>query len=92
MIRRRNWLPALLWTCFAAGLLVQACAPNLKIENRKFVLSTPTRAGQVFDPQPLIERERQMQLLAALLTGAAALGLAFCYRERFLRPSQSSTV
>ena len=88
MNTRRIWLPGLLWACFAAGLLVQGFAPNLQIENQRFILPAQTSAGQVLDPRALVERERRMQWLSALLTGGAALGLALCYRELFTRPGE----
>jgi hypothetical protein len=74
---RPSWTPALLWACLGAGLVLQGWAPHLPVERSRFILSSE----RVNNIAGLVERERRMQLLSALLTGAAALGLAFTHRD-----------
>jgi hypothetical protein len=82
--RKRSWLPALLWACFAAGLLVQGLAPHLKTENRRFQVPAPNSTNVVFNPKPIVERERSMNMLAALLTVSATAGLALQYKKQLI--------
>jgi hypothetical protein len=85
--RRRAWLAVLPWAIFAAGLLVQAFAPRLKIRNNAFVVPPPVVAeGKDFRPGEMITRERRMQLLSGILTLGGALGLGFRYRHVLVRP------
>lgn len=80
----QGWV-ALLWLCFGSGLILQALAPNLKVEQAAFVVPAPTRAGAMFDPRGVVEREKRMQVLALLLTSGAALGLCRSHRSLFGR-------
>ena len=79
---RRRLLGQLLWGIFGLGLLVQALAPRLRIENGVFILSPSlvSREGEL-DPAEIVQRERRMQLLSGALTLGGALGLAFYYRR-----------
>ena len=79
---RADVLKGLLWACFAAGLLVHGFAPNLKIERNRFIVPHEAVSGSV-TPRDVVERERRMRLLSAVLVAGAALGLAFCYRGAF---------
>jgi hypothetical protein len=82
-VGRRKLLGVFLWGIFGAGLAVQAFAPRLKIENNAFVIPPAlVSEGQTVSPAELIEKERRLQLLSALLTVAGALGLAFYYFHR----------
>ena len=85
---RRGWLGLLLWMAFGAGLLVQAFAPHLKIQNRQFVIP-PSLVSKGKAPDEIVGRERKMQLLSGILTVSSALGLGFYYRHVFLRPRSS---
>lgn len=78
--RRGNWVPGMLWALLGAGLLIQAFAPNLKIERNRFVVPPPAEQAQTLSPKAVVDRERQMQLLSALLAGLGTVGLAFRYR------------
>jgi hypothetical protein len=76
-------LVALLWACFGAGFVTQARAPNLKIENGRFVVPERDSAGAaISDPIGLVGIERRMQLWSGLLTGLSAVGLAAYYLRR----------
>src|SRR5262249_57204009 len=81
--RRGGWLAAFLWACFGVGLLLQGSAPHLQIERNAWVIPGELAARGEIDPRSLIDRERHTQLLAAVLTAGAALGLLFCYRDAF---------
>lgn len=84
---RQKWLAVLLWAAFAAGLLVQALAPRLKVENNAFVLPAPVMSeGKEIDPANIVARQRIMQLLSGIMTVGGALGLAFHYRHVLVRP------
>lgn len=79
---RRFWLGLLLWLGLGAGLLVQAFAPHLKIQNNKFVIpSSLLSEGEVVHPDEIVARERRMQWLSGILTLSSALGLGFFYRH-----------
>lgn len=83
----RKWLAILLWVTFAAGLLVQALAPRLKIENRAFVLPASVMSeGKEINPAEIVTRQRIMQLLSGIMTVGGALGLGFHYRQVLVRP------
>lgn len=84
--RRGEGVLCLLWVCFGVGLIIQGCAPNLRIERERFLISASSAKAPI-DPIALVKRERQMQMLSALLTGGAAVGLALRYRALFLRPN-----
>jgi hypothetical protein len=74
-----------LWLLFAAGLLVQAMTPGLKIENRAFVMPpTVNVQGENIRPDALVSRERWMQAASGILTVGSALALGFCYRRTLL--------
>ncbi|HEY3972280.1 MAG TPA: hypothetical protein VGM18_04700 [Candidatus Sulfotelmatobacter sp.] len=74
-----------LWAIFAAGLLVQAAAPRLKIENHAFVMPpSAMMQGAVIRPDRLVLRERRMQLASGVLTVGGSLALAFYYRRRLV--------
>lgn len=83
---KRRWLAPLFWAIFAAGLLAQAFAPHLKIQNNAFVIP-PSLMSERRDisPEEIIVRERRMQLLSAVLTVGGALGLGVYYRHVLFR-------
>jgi hypothetical protein len=67
-------------------------APNLKVSNRAFVIPKELTAnGETIRPDEIVEKERRMQLLAALLTAGGAVGLAICYREVLISSFQRRT-
>ena len=84
----RVWLGLLLWMAFGAGLLVQAFAPHLKIQNRQFVIP-PSLVSKGKAPDEIVGRERRMQVLSGILTVSSAVGLGFYYRHLFVRPRAS---
>jgi hypothetical protein len=87
---RRRWrTPVILWAVFAMGLLVQAFAPRLKIENGAFVIPEVLTSGSLSTaPAEIVARERRLRTLSAALTLTGALGLAYYYRGRLIkRPS-----
>jgi len=87
---RRVWLGLLLWVALAAGLLVQAFAPHLKIQNNKFVIPPSLLSGgKEVRPDEMIARERRMQALSGILTLGSGLGLAFYYRHVLFPKSAS---
>ena len=73
---------AILWTLFGVGLLTRGFAPNLETNGSTFKIPMAS-ANQTIQLKKLVDQERQMQLLAALLTAGSALGLAFLYRSAF---------
>ncbi len=79
---RRIWGAPLFWVVFCAGLIVQAFAPRLKIANSAFVIppDVTSRATSV-NPAALVEKERILQSLSAILTMAGAVGLGLYYRR-----------
>ena len=84
-IHGNRLLTICLWAIFAAGLMVEALAPRLQIENRAFVMpSNANIQGQTLRPDQLVDRERRMQAAAALLTVGGALALGFYYRRTLL--------
>jgi hypothetical protein len=85
---RRERIACLLWACFGTGLLLQGFAPHLRTERERFVLPSHSGSEALTNAIGLIERERRMQLLSALLTGGAALCLALHYRVLFSRPGR----
>ena len=85
---RRERIACLLWAFFGAGLLLQGLAPHLRTERERFLLPSHSGSEALTNPIGLIERERRMQLLSALLTGGAAVSLALHYRVLFSRPSR----
>ena len=87
---RSHRLSTLFWVCLTAGLSLQGLAPNLEVQGHFFVVNAPTDSTARFSPRAIVERERSMHLLSALLTGTAALGLALCYRELLTRPGHSA--
>jgi hypothetical protein len=79
---RRRWLALLCWLMFAAGLLLQLLGPNLKIANRAFVIPQKlTTEGHNIRLVEIIARQRQVQVISALLTLTGAIGLAVLYRD-----------
>ena len=85
--RRGRRFGALLWILLGAGLLTQGFAPHLQIGHNAFVMPQLSRTSTI-NPAALVARERSMQILSALLSGSATLGLAFYYRRSFL-PARS---
>jgi hypothetical protein len=79
---RRLWLGLLLWLGLVAGLLVQAFAPHLKVQNNKFVIPSSLLSGvKEVRPDEMVARERRMQALSGILTLGSGLGLGFYYRQ-----------
>jgi hypothetical protein len=88
--RKQLWIGVCLWSLFGVGLLIRGFAPNLQIQENKFRISQNT-PNQQMNPKRMVEQERQMQFLAALLTGASVIGLAIHYRTAlFGRPGVPS--
>ena len=86
----RGLVPALLWTMFISGLLVQAFGPHLEISENAFVIpSSSVSEGKELDPAKIIARERRLQALSAVLTLSGALGLGLYYRRVLLMRSSS---
>jgi hypothetical protein len=83
--RLRNWTASYLWACFGAGLLMQGFAMHLKVEHNLYVIPGDYLLRTKQTPKAVVEREFRMQLLSALLTGGASLGLAYLYRGAFRR-------
>lgn len=80
--RKVAYAGAILWALFGIGLLTRGFAPNLETNGSTF--SVPLVSGnQKIQPKKVVDQERKMQLLAALLTAGSALGLAFLYRSAF---------
>lgn len=79
---RPVWVGLFLWVAFAAGLLVQAFAPHLKIQDNKFVIPPSLLSGaKEVRPDEIIARERRMQALSGILALGSGLGLGFYYRH-----------
>jgi len=79
--RRQRWLALLCWVMFATGVLLQLLGPHLKIANRAFVIPQKlTTEGNNIRVVEIIARQRQMQVISALLTLSGAIGLAVVYR------------
>jgi hypothetical protein len=75
---KRAWWVVLLWVALAARLLVQAFAPQLKIQNNKFIIPPALLSGvKEVRPDEIITRERGMQALSGILTLSGALCLGF---------------
>ena len=84
-VRRKLWLPVLLWAIFGGGLLVQVFAPHLKIENNAFVIPpSMVSQGKTINPAELVAHEKRMQLISGLLTLGGAVGLWFYYRDTLM--------
>ncbi len=84
---RDRGLSVLLWLCLSAGLLIQAFAPHLRIEDNAFVVPEKTPSGiAITDPIQVVETERRMQLASATLCSISILGLFFLYRNHLPRP------
>lgn len=87
---RRVWLGLLLWTGLAAGPLVQAFGPHLKIQNNQFVIPPSLLSGEKeVRPDEIVARERKMQALSGLLTLGSGLGLGFYYRQTLFQKATS---
>jgi len=71
---------SLLWVVFGLGLLSQGFAPHLKIQRQAFRIDVNSSSAPITeDAKTLIDRERHMQVLSAILTVAGALGLSMFY-------------
>jgi hypothetical protein len=71
---------------FGAGLVVQLCAPRLKVEHNAFVMPPALVSGKKqINPAELVARERAMQLISVTLTLGGAIGLGFYYRDGLFR-------
>ena len=82
--RRLGWLTALLWSAFAAGLLIQALTPRLEISNGAFVIPAAlSTEEQNIHPDLMVAAERRKQLISAVLTVGGALALGYRYRRAF---------
>jgi NhaP-type Na+/H+ or K+/H+ antiporter len=80
--KRSILLPAALWLLFAAGLILQAFSPHLAIEHNSFVIPESVYApGSTIDPRALVQRQRYMQGLSALLVVVSVIGLGIRYRR-----------
>jgi hypothetical protein len=88
----RRAVTTLCWALFFGGLMVQAFAPRLKIENNKFVLPEMRGDGQEIRPHEIVSKERRMQLISALLTTAGAVALGIRYRRAFRRPAGEQVI
>jgi hypothetical protein len=87
---RRHSLAILPWALLISGLTVHAFAPRLKIEHRAFVIPKAlVSQGTPIRPAEIVERERIMQVLSALLMAAGALGLALRHRNMFVRGARA---
>ena len=72
----------LLWVALFTGLLVQAFAPQLKIQYNKFIIPSALLSGvNEVRPDEIITRERRMQALSGILTLGSAFCLGFYYRR-----------
>jgi len=87
---RLDVLTSLLWACLGIGFLFQGFAPHFEIKNNKFIIPS-LRSVKPIDHAALVQRERRMQLLSALFTGGAALGLALRYRSVLIKPNRRHT-
>jgi len=78
--RWRRRLPAIFWAVFAMGLSLQVLVPHLKIEHHAFVIPPALfLPGKTVSPSEIVERERILQSLSAILTIGGAVGLGRCY-------------
>jgi hypothetical protein len=67
---------------FAAGMLLQLVGPHLKIANRAFVIPQKlTTEGHNIRLVEIIARQREMQVISALMVLGGAIGLAVLYRD-----------
>lgn len=80
--RWRSWRALLCWLLFGAGLGVHLLAPNLDRKDNAFVVPMALAAGpNGLQPHRIVAKERWMQVTAAVLTTAGALGLGLVFRE-----------
>jgi hypothetical protein len=86
---RRHGIPSLLWFFLGAGLLIQGFAPHLAVKEKQFVVPTSAVIDTGRTPKELIDRERYMQVLSAIFTCGATLGLAYCYRDLLFKSGSS---
>lgn len=77
--RKAATVGVILWSIFGVGLLIRGVAPNLETNGSTFKMSA-VPMNQAIQPKKLVEQERRMQFLAALLTIGSTLGLAVFYR------------
>jgi hypothetical protein len=79
---RRLWLNVFFWALFAAGVLLQALGPHLKIKDNRFILPpSVVSAGTEVRPDAIVARERKKQFLSVVLTVVGAVGLALRHRK-----------
>src|SRR5262245_51111375 len=82
----KRWYALLCWMLFAAGLIVQFLAPRLEISDGRYVLPPELANGTAqVDPQAIIQKERRMHWISAILTASGAIGLAFLYWNVLVR-------
>src|SRR5262249_3937339 len=79
---QRRWLILLCWLTFATGLITQLLGPHMKIANRAFVIPPKlTTEGNNIRLVEIIARQREIQVISALLVLSGAIGLAVLYRD-----------
>lgn len=94
LLTRSAWarLDAVLWACLAAALLLQGFAPNLKVERNSFVISASANSRVPVSPRDLVERERKMKLISAVLAVVATAGLLVRHRKLLTNSPDSAGV
>ena len=80
--RPRRWQALVCWLMFAAGLLIEVFGPHMKIANRAFVIPQKlTTEGNNIRLVEIIARQREAQVISALLVLSGAIGLSVLYRD-----------
>jgi hypothetical protein len=91
--RPRQLASAALWALLGAGLFVQGFAPHLRVEHNAFRLPSEVLSPRArVDPRALVERTRREQMLSAILTIGASIGLALYYRRLLVPPNWRESV